>query len=174
MKTLCTLAAAALAACSNSEPSQEASAGNVALSNTGRITAEIAAYPALTSWTTAGHAWVCIAHHLNSGIKEDCYGFYPKTQGNEGIIGGSDLANEFKKNPGKFQNVSVSVKKDITLDQYRAFHAVVNDYNSRTWYLVADDCRSFVGAAASSFGWNVPAYTPLPAQWVQRLKAANS
>ena len=34
-----------------------------------------------------GHAFMCIALLLNSGIKEDCYGFYPKTDNIKGYVG---------------------------------------------------------------------------------------
>lgn len=139
----------------------------------GDIYAEIAARPAFTSWNTFGHAWVCIAHHLNSGIKEDCYGFYPSNTAGEGIIGGSDLANEFKKDPAKIGLASWSMRKKITVSQYRSFQGLVNEYNGRRWTATSDHCGDFVRAAAARFGWSAPPRQTLPSPWVKSLVAAN-
>jgi len=35
---------------------------------------------------------VCVDHLLNTGIKEDCYGFYPDPKSDAVFVGGSDLA----------------------------------------------------------------------------------
>src|SRR5258708_37814388 len=63
-----------------------------------------------TSWTNneyVGHAFLCISIPLNSGIKEDCYGFYPRSSSPKGFIGGPGVTvSEFQKNPSRFSRVT--------------------------------------------------------------------
>src|SRR6266849_1412697 len=86
-----------------------------------RITLEVMGLR--TSWADkefTGHAFLCIALDLQSGIKEDCYGFYPTGSGATAAIAGSGgLSSEFTRNPTRFSRVDASVKKTITPDQRR-------------------------------------------------------
>jgi hypothetical protein len=122
----------------------------VALSTAPRATAdlfaEIMATPA--SWTSPGHAFICISHTTASGIKEDCYGFYPSNKPEEAIVGSPQLANEFKKNPKRFGQVKWSLKKKITDQQYRDFQKLVDQVNTNTY-----NCTSERSSPPDAVAW---------------------
>src|SRR5260370_39512008 len=55
---------------------------------------------------TPGHAFFCLSYHLNTGAKEECFGFYPKDL-TKAFDGPGVISNEFTKQA--ILNVSVSL-----------------------------------------------------------------
>lgn len=127
-----------------------------------------------------GHAFICVGLHLNSGIKEECFGFYPK-DGIKGSVYGpgcvdSELNGKCGEHPiTRFSNVVVSVKKKITEDQRRAVYAVGKEWNAKRFTLGWNDCVAFSNAVAKAAGLNTPTVTAAtkPATYVQKLKELN-
>src|SRR6516162_6712686 len=80
----------------------------------GDIMLELMASPAkFTDSLSLGHAFFCVEYQLNSGIKEDCFVFYPKTTSGM-FVGGPGVTNsEFQKNPQRFSNVVSSYKSQL-------------------------------------------------------------
>lgn len=123
-----------------------------------------------------GHAFMCIGLQLNAGIKEDCYGFYPRNDTIKGYIGGPGVVeSEFKKNPDRFSRVDQSLKVPITIDQRRAILTLVNNWNSANYALSSQQCVDFVRAVAQAAGLKVPARNAVeyPADFLARLKVLN-
>lgn len=124
-----------------------------------------------------GHAFMCISIRLQSGIKEDCYGFF-KATGQGGLISGPgvklDQINDPKAIPARFSRVSVSVKKDITEAQRREIIKAADGWNARHYDLTKENCIDFVAQAARIAQWAVPPRnaTDTPDSWVRRLKDA--
>lgn len=135
-------------------------------------------YGAKTSWSDSefvGHAFACVALHLNNGIKEDCYGFYPKT-GGKGLVGGPGLvASEANKNPGRFDHIDTTVKVKISDDQRRQILALANQWNSKDYSLTTSNCIDFVHEAIGKTGLKRPDRTQfqLPADYMQSLDQLN-
>ncbi len=131
-------------------------------------------FPVGQNWLTPGHAFVCISYHLSSGIKEDCFGFYPASSGNEAVIGGDSLNDEFQKNPDRFSNVSWSLKKKLGSTQRQSFFQIVNDANSRTFSLTKYNCGDFVFDAVQAIGWSNVSKGLLPEPYVRDLVVVNT
>ncbi|MBD2745786.1 hypothetical protein IC232_03655 [Microvirga sp. BT688] len=151
-------------------------AGKEAASAPGDIFVEF--YGSQVSWTSAeyvGHAFTCIALHLNNGIKEDCYGFYPK-QGGKGLIDGPGIIkSELKENPTRFSRISTTVKAKISEEQRRQILALANDWNARGYTLTDSNCIDFVHDAAGKIGLKRPDRSSfqLPAAYLQELDRLN-
>jgi len=132
------------------------------------------------SWTNqeyVGHAFMCISIPLNSGIKEDCYGFYPKTNSVVGFIGGPGLTDsEFDRKPSRFSRVTVSYKKPITDEQRRAILKLVDEWNTKAYNLTDQSCLDFVNSVAQKLKWKTPprVATDLPETFLKKLVAANN
>jgi hypothetical protein len=132
-----------------------------------------------TSWTKqeyVGHAFMCISIPLNSGVKEDCYGFYPRVNSLSGYVGGPGVAvSEFQKNPSRFSRVNVSIKKPITDEQRRAILKLVNEWNSKKYDLTDQSCIDFVNTIAQKLNWRTPKReaTDLPETYLKKLADAN-
>lgn len=135
-------------------------------------------YGAKTSWSDSefvGHAFACIALHLNNGIKEDCYGFYPKS-GGKGLIGGPGLtASEANKNPGRFGHIDTTVKVKITEDQRRQILALTDQWNSKDYSLTTSSCIDFVHDAVGKTGLKRPDRSKfqLPADYMKAIDQMN-
>ena len=126
--------------------------------------------------SVTGHAFVCIQLPTNGGIKEDCYGFYPKGAGS--IFGGPGVvSSEFDFNahpPTRFSNIVNSVSKSITLQQRQDILSTI--YGRSTNYsITTSNCVTFANDLALAAGMNVPddsSYTT-PESYVAKLKALN-
>ncbi|SCZ05653.1 hypothetical protein SAMN02927923_03724 [Microvirga guangxiensis] len=100
-----------------------------------------------TSWTHReymGHAFTCIALHLNNGVKEDCYGFYPKNDGKGAIYGPGIVRSEASHKPTRFSRTSATVKVKISEEQRRQILEAPNRWNSTNYNLSDDNCIAFV------------------------------
>lgn len=119
------------------------------------------------------HAFICIATKLTSGIKEDCYGFYP-AQAAKAAIGG----------PGKINGLDIrridagSVATgyiDITVDQRRKIFAQIDEWSKKEYDLTDQNCIDFVDAIAAMLGVKRPSRIPTqkPVDYIQKLKSLN-
>ena len=149
-----------------------------ALANPGDIFADVMATPAglgeNAGWFSLGHAFICIDIDLDSGIKEECYGFYPAPSPDAAIVGAPSLANEFKQNPLRFADVKWEVKKKITASQRQAFFAAVSSVDVKPYSLRRNNCGDFVESAIVALGWNDAPKDARPEPYVRALVAANA
>lgn len=151
--------------------------GQPASSEPGDIVLELMASPAgFSAGASPGHAFMCIALHLNSGIKEDCFGFYPKTVSLEMFVGGPGLIdNEFERNPARFGVIAESLKKNITSAQRGRILAATNDFNRRKYQFTENNCIDFVNTIVQAAGLSTPprSATQTPAEYLRELKTLN-
>lgn len=123
-----------------------------------------------------GHAFMCIKLHLNSGIKEDCYGFYPKTGGLKGYVGGPGVVtSEFRKNPLRFSRVEESLQIHISEDQRRAILNLVNRWDDNSYDLTSQQCVDFIRSVSETAGLRLPPRSTfdLPVDFLKKLKREN-
>lgn len=123
-----------------------------------------------------GHAFMCIELLLNSGIKEDCYGFYPKTDNIKGYIGGPGVVqSEFQKKPDRFSRVDQSVKTPITIGQRAKILGLVNDWDKADYSLTKQQCVDFVSSVAAAAGLKIPSRdaADFPVDFLKKLRALN-
>lgn len=131
------------------------------------------------SWSDSsftGHAFVCIQLPTTSAIKEDCYGFYPKSEGS--IFGGPGVVDsefDFTAHPPtRFSNVRVSVTKAISLSQRQRILTVIKGWD-KSFSLTSSNCVSLANAVAEAAGLTRASETSFmtPVEYVQRLKELN-
>lgn len=122
-----------------------------------------------SQFSPAGHAFMCVSHHLNSGIKEECYGFNPAGSplGGPGIVY-NETSSTTKGPDGKIVKITnrfvpdyiknpVSVKvDDPTL---RKVYGVIDDWNKKGYHYTDNNCIDFVQNAAQVAGLNTPSRT---------------
>jgi hypothetical protein len=130
------------------------------------------------SWTNSeytGHAFMCISITTNTGIKEDCYGFYPK-EGSKGFIGGDGvIEEEFKKNPSRFSRIGISLRKRINENIRVEILKLVNDWNNKPYDLTDQSCIDFVVAVLKLTNWTLPArnLTETPRDYLKKVQYEN-
>lgn len=123
-----------------------------------------------------GHAFMCIELLLNNGIKEDCYGFYPKIDNIHGYIGGPGVVqSEFQKNPDRFSRVEQSIKKPLSPAQRGKILGLVNDWDKTNYSLTQQQCVDFIRSVAAAAGLKLPPRdgTDFPTDFLKKLKALN-
>lgn len=131
------------------------------------------------SWANreyVGHAFLCIALHLNSGIKEDCYGFYPASTTAVGRVSGPGVVSgEVGRNPTRFARVGAAAKRTITEDQRRAVLRAIDGWNARNYNLTDTNCIDLVHEVAGVVGMRRPdrGATQLPLAYVRELDRLN-
>lgn len=134
------------------------------------------ATPGTSGTFEVGHAFACMVYHLSSGIKEDCYGFYPTTAQQQAKIVGTNLVNEFKVDKvNRFSAITVSVKRKVTDAERKAFIKAIDTWNGKSWKLNGPNCADFVHHAAGAAGFKQAdrATVQTPSQYVEKLKALN-
>ena len=127
-----------------------------------------------------GHAFICVGLKVGSGLKEECFGFYPKAGGKGAVYGPGCVDSELNGKCGdhpitRFSNVTASVKKTITEDQRRAVYAVGKEWSSKDFVLGWRDCVAFSNAVAQAAGLKTPPSTTAttPAGYVKKLQELN-
>jgi hypothetical protein len=123
-----------------------------------------------------GHAFMCIELLLNSGIKEECYGFYPKDDNIKGYIGGPGVVqSEFQKKPDRFSRVEQSIKTKITIAQRSKILGLVNDWDKADYNLTKQQCVDFISSVAVAAGLKSPprVVTDFPLDYLNKLKSLN-
>jgi len=133
-----------------------------------------------TSWadrSVFGHAWICLGVNLSSGIKEDCYGFYPRNGGLGQVVGPGTVDSEFgdKKPLTRFSHVEGSVKNAISDSQRRQILTMIREWGTKSFNLIDHNCISFANEVAKAAGLQTP--TPIaattPMTFVKELKTLN-
>jgi hypothetical protein len=145
------------------------------------ITVEfMASQPSWEDSSATGHAFICVGLKLRAGIKEECFGFYPRSGGKGAVYGPGCVDSELNGKCGdhpitRFSNVVASVKKTITDEQRRAIYAVGKDWSARQFVLGWNDCVAFSNAVAQAAGLTIPRLTSAtpPAIYVAKLKQLN-
>jgi hypothetical protein len=135
----------------------------------------MAAKPSWVDKQFVGHAFLCLAVPVGSGVKEDCFGFYPV--GGKAFIGGPQgiVQSEFVKSPTRFALVTISLKKPITDQQRREVYRMIKDWNSKQYHLTHQSCIDFVDSVARTLDWHTPPRVPtdLPEAYLTKLVNAN-
>ncbi|MBL8565813.1 MAG: hypothetical protein JNM89_08860 [Hyphomicrobiaceae bacterium] len=124
-----------------------------------------------------GHAFMCLAYHLNNGVKEECFGFYPKGAARDAFIGGPGIvAKEFEKNPKRFSIVAQSFSRAIDTSARTRIATIVNQFNAASYKLTEKNCIDLVDRVAAAAGWKVPDRATLqsPVAYVKALRALNT
>lgn len=132
-----------------------------------------------TSWTDGefvGHAFICLSVYLNSGIKEDCFGFYPREGEKKPFIGGPGVVkSEFQKNPNRFSRISVSFTTPISYVQRGQIIGMIDEWNSKNYDLTNQSCIDFVNSIAKALNLITPtrSATDLPVTYLRNLSNVN-
>jgi hypothetical protein len=107
----------------------------------------------------------------NGALREDYFGFFPKPGGTKGFIGGPGIAEPaYQKKPTRFPRITVSIRKKITLDQYKAIIRMTNDWNAKNYDLTNQSCIDFVASVAKEVNWLIPGRVDLPEAYLNQLK----
>lgn len=124
-----------------------------------------------------GHAFICIQLKLSNGIKEDCYGFYPKNAA-AAVVGGPGVVDselDFDKHPPtRFGNVRISVTKGVSLEARMKILGLIKGWR-KDFALTAVNCVAFANAVADLAGLRTPASTNsiTPVGYVMQLRSLN-
>ena len=123
----------------------------------GDITLTIMASPAgYAAGLSPGHAFFCITLLLQASLKEECYGFYPKTLLGVFVGGPGVVQSEFKKNPARFSTVAASDTDDINEQQRRNILNAVDEFNKANYKFTENNCIDFLVRVVQLAGWPVP------------------
>jgi hypothetical protein len=124
-----------------------------------------------------GHAFICLQLPVSNGVKEDCYGFYPRQNGT-GLIGGPGIVDsefDFDKHPPtRFSNVKASVTKAISLQERKKILDVITGFD-KNFTVGIVDCVRFSNAVAKAAGLKVPTETTFttPVSYIKKLQQLN-
>lgn len=138
-------------------------------------------YSSTYSWenkSVFGHAFACMQYHLGSGIKEECFGFYPKNDGDV-LIGGPGAADNeaLAKKPNRFNPGELTGEIGVKLkgDMRHQFFVLLNDWNSKNYSLTNSNCIDFVDAVAAILLLKRPPRSPSqkPTDYITALKKLN-
>jgi hypothetical protein len=134
---------------------------------------------ATASWEAGeiGHAFMCISIPVGSGIKEDCYGFYPRVPGKAVVFGPGVVASEpTAEHITRFSRIAVSFKRPISDEQRRQIIKMTDAWNSRDYNFTSQNCIDFVDSIAHLLGWTTPprVATDLPVTYLKKLVDANN
>lgn len=120
--------------------------GNIFLEFMGRPTAPI-------TDGTPGHVFFCIRAQLIAGLREDCFGFYPKS-GLKAFDGPCFVSNEFKKSA--ITRVSTSLSHKIDENTRRAIYSEIQKWAGNDYKLLVSNCMDFALTVAKTAGLKVP------------------
>lgn len=121
-----------------------------------------------------GHAFICIQLKLNDGLKEDCYGFYPRSSGRALIGGPGVVDNEFdfdKHPPTRFSNIKASVIKVISTQDRSSILTLIKEYE-KDFKLTTSNCVKFTNEVAKKAGLKTPnsTDTTTPVSYIRKLQ----
>lgn len=132
------------------------------------------------NWTDSsftGHAFVCMQLKLNTGLKEACYGFYPRSTA-KALVGGPGVVDsefDFEKHPPtRFSNVKASVTKAISVQDRTKILTFIKGFD-KNFTLSASNCVAFANGVARLAGLKTPSSTNFttPVSYVQKLRELN-
>lgn len=127
--------------------------------------------------SVTGHAFVCVQLQVSSGLKEDCFGFYPR-KGGKGLVGGPGVVDsefDFERHPPtRFSNVKASATKAISIEERVKVLAFIRGFD-KNFTLGMTDCVNFSNGVARAAGLKVPASTALttPVKYIEELRKLN-
>ena len=141
------------------------------------------AAPVKVAWKdfSPGHAFFIISLHINSGIKEESYGFYPDSEQKNWFIGGPGvIENEFKKNPKRLSVVEDSFSCMIDETKRKKIYQVIYDWNkerstnnidTKDYNLFVRNCIDFIDKILESIEMTRPKRNPIqtPVQYLNEL-----
>lgn len=145
------------------------SSGNHCDAEPGDIFIEFMARPtAPITDSSVGHVFFCISLNLSSGIKEECFGFYPKSD-LKAFDGPGVVSNEFQR--PAIQNVSTSLVHKIDESTRSAIYAEIRKWAGTDYKLLINNCMDFSLAIATAAGLktNRQAAT-IPTEFVDGMK----
>lgn len=131
------------------------------------------------TWVTSGadkgffHAFMCVNTKLNAGVKEDCFGFYPK-QSKKAAIGV----------PGKIDNLDIrrvgadvvsTAEVPISDAQRSALFKLMDEWSKRDYELTYQNCIDFTANALKLLGKKTPprTETQTPQEFIKAVKSLN-
>jgi hypothetical protein len=124
-----------------------------------------------------GHAFLLISVETKNGPKEEPLGFYPfPDNALQAFIGGPGIVHdEFKKNPTRFSNVSVSFQRSINFAQKQKIYDLADHFNASHYEFIDSNCIDFIDSVARAIGWKAPSRVPTqtPEAYVKELKNLN-
>jgi hypothetical protein len=124
------------------------------------------------------HAFVCVRLKRAAGVKEDCYGFYPRRATAKALVGGPGVVDsEFnfeKQPPGRLSNVKASVTKAISVQDRTKILAFIRAFDKH-FSLNAANCVLFADGVAKLARLKTPVSTNVttPLSYVEKLSALN-
>jgi len=125
-----------------------------------------------------GHAFVCLEEERIVGLREDCYGFYPRKSG-KALVGGPGVVDsefDFANHPpARFSKIQASITKPISNDSRIRILDFIKAFD-KSFTLNAANCVTFTNEVAKLAGLRTPDSTNFttPASYVQKLRELNS
>jgi hypothetical protein len=140
----------------------------------GDIFVEFLAVP--ESASSPGHAFVCFSLHLQQSIKEDCFGFYPKSL-KDVFNGAGKVESELKRESAseRFSKVTESFKTKIDAEKRSAAYTEIQKWSGSKYDLEVKNCGDMANAVASKLGLKPPPRDQFvrPVTFVKLLKNLN-
>jgi hypothetical protein len=133
------------------------------------ITITFMARPVAMTPATFGHAFFCVSVPLQSGSKEDCFGFYP-TDLKKAFDGPGKVASDLR--PSAITGVTTSLRHEITEDARRRVYQTIERWAGADYKLLVNNCGDFLFDVAKVSGLAVPSRSSvlLPTDFVEGLK----
>jgi hypothetical protein len=140
-----------------------------------QVMASPAGFAGFAIGASPGHAFLCVAIELAQGIKEDCYGFYPRSVSHVFVGGPGEVSDEFKRKPERFSIISASHAGTISEEGRRQVFSVINTFNGANYDFTDNNCIDLVDNVARSVGWKTPtrSSTQTPTDYVKKLDLLN-
>lgn len=123
-----------------------------------------------------GHAFACLQIRVGIGMKEECFGFYPRADSALAFIGSAGMTDEeTRRNPTRFSRIGKSLTVGISAAEMRSVRSAVKNWNGRRYSLTHQNCIDFIGSMAQAVGLRVPprVRTEFPVHFVTALADAN-
>ena len=132
------------------------------------------------NWTdrsVTGRAFICIQLKSETGLSEDCFGFYQRKSG-KALVGGPGVVDkefDFSKTPpARFVQVKASMTTPITAARRQRLLAFIKGFD-KDFSLTPANCVTFANGIARLAGLKTPGSTSLtPVQYPERAQKAES
>jgi hypothetical protein len=124
-----------------------------------------------------GHAFLCVQRKIGSGLKEECFGFYPRAN-RKALVGGPGVVDsEFDfaaRPPTRFTHAKASLRKAITGAQRQKVLAFIRTFD-KDFSLTPGNCVSFANGVAKLAGLKTPSSIsfPTPVEYLNELRRVN-
>ncbi len=120
------------------------------------------------------HAFMCVNTKLNNGVKEDCYGFYPKQSKKAAIGGPGKIGNKDIRRVGA--DIVSTEEIPLTNEQRTALFKLRDDWSKKDYALTLNNCIDFTASALKLLGKKTPprTETQTPQEFIKGVKSLNS